>query len=170
MNKGVITISYRQVIDHSSNTAFARNVYHLSYQEFLLKSQVYNTGAELKTFSQMKAKDGRANSLHYKSGFAASGHIEALKGNVPGIADEAGASLQFETYRFELLESNIEQIEEHRVAIHYITGVLTLIAVIGDRLLLAYGNQLSKLEAGESVSTFLLTLQPGINIDHYAGS
>jgi hypothetical protein len=39
--------------------------------------------AGITTFAALKAKDGRANSLHYKAGFAIGGIVERLQNKIP---------------------------------------------------------------------------------------
>ncbi len=66
-----------------------------SYDEFLLKSQAYNTESKFKTFSEMKKAEGRANSLQYKSGFGAFALIESLNNIIPGLQVTLGKPLHF---------------------------------------------------------------------------
>ncbi len=168
MEKTIIQLTYRQVIDHSSDGFLEKMIFQLSYDEFKLKSQVYNPEQKLTSFSQMKAIDGRANSLHYKSGFAVSGYLEALNKNIPGVINEAGQPIVFESYRFEVIESDITDISKHKVAVHYITDNLSVLGVYGEKLLLAYGNRFSGEPATDTIEDcFLLTLMPGMNISRF---
>ncbi len=168
MEKAIIQLTYRQVIDHASDGFLDKMIFQLSYDEFKLKSQVYNPEQKFNSFSQMKATDGRANSLHYKSGFAVSGYLEALNNAIPGLMNEAGQQILFDSYRFEVIESDITDITRHKVAVHYITGSITLLAIFGDRLLLAYGDRLSgEGLPGKIDDCFLLTLTNGVNINSY---
>ncbi len=47
MAKALVKLSYKQVIDAASDGNFERNVFHSTYQEFLLKSQAYNMEGSL---------------------------------------------------------------------------------------------------------------------------
>lgn len=168
MEKTIIQLTYRQVIDHSADGFLEKMIFQLSYDEFKLKSQVYNPDLKLSSFSQMKAIDGRANSLHYKSGFAVSGYLEALNKAIPGLMNEAGQPVLFESYRFEVIESDISDISKHKVAVHYITGNLSVLGVLGEKLLLAYGNRFSGESAVDTIEDcFLLTLTQGVNINRF---
>jgi hypothetical protein len=140
MTKAIIKLTYKQVIDASSIGDFEKNVLFASYQEFLLKSQAYNPGSKLKTFSEMKNNDGRANSLHYKLSFVIGYFIETLKNRIPVITDTLGNSITFEMPKFELIESDVTTMAAHRVAINYITPELTLLNTIGEYLVLTTGN------------------------------
>lgn len=164
MNKAIIKIAYRQIIDSSSEGNFEKNVINGSYGEFLLKSQAYNPDGKFKTFSELKANDGRANSLHYKSGFGVAGYIEQLNKQMPA-QNSLGRNLRFDSYEFELIESDITDKATHKVAIIYTTEQLTLLDNAGDHLLLAYGDKVDTYSLVED--TFLLKLQPGISIVNY---
>ena len=163
MAKAIIKLAYRQVIDAASAGDFERNVFRASYQEFLLKSQTYNQDARFKTFSELRANDGRANSLHYKLSFAVMNFISGLNKKIPGLKDNAGNNLVFEEPRFELIESNITDRAAHRVAINYSTGLLTLLDTIEDYLILGQGD----ISGGEAAETFTLKMQPGLSIIYY---
>jgi hypothetical protein len=163
MAKALIKLAYRQEISEASIGGFESKVFHASYEEFLLKSQAYNLEGKYRTFSQLKASDGRANSLHYKLSFAAGHFISALNNKTPGLKDNAGNSPAFEEARFELMESDILDAGAHRVAIHYQTRVLTLLDTIEDYLILAVGDT-SENDASE---TFTLKMQPGLSIVYY---
>ncbi|MES2265497.1 MAG: hypothetical protein V4520_01975 [Bacteroidota bacterium] len=158
MSKAIIKLTYKQIIDASSSTDFEKNVLFSSYQEFLLKSQAYNPGGKLKTFSEMKNNDGRANSLHYKLSFAIGYFIEMLKNKIPALTDNLGNSVTFEVPKFELIESDTTTMAAHKVALNYITGDLTLLDTFGEYLVLSPGG---------SDETFTIKLQNGLAISSY---
>lgn len=158
MSKAIIKLTWKQVIDSSAGTGFERNILSASYREFLLKSQAYNPGNVLKTFSEMKNNDGRANSLHYKLSFAIGYFIETLKNKVPLLTDTLGNAVTFEVPQMELIESDITDISAHKVAINYITGELLLLNTIGEYLVLS-GNH------GET--TFTVKMQDHLAITSY---
>lgn len=158
MTKAIIKLTYKQVIDASSTGDFEKNVLFASYQEFLLKSQAYNPGNKLKTFSEMKNNDGRANSLHYKLSFVIGYFIETMKNKIPVVTDTLGNSITFEVPKFELIESDVATMAAHKVAINYITPGLTLLNTIGEYLVLSTGN-------GEE--SFTVKMQDGLAITSY---
>ncbi len=153
----MIRITFRQVIDSSATDVFEKNVLHYSYEEFLLKSQVYNPEGKLDNFTQMKQQDGRANSLHYKTGFAADGFIGTLKNVIPHYKDNIGKAINFESYHFELLESSVSDKSKHAVAVHYTTPRLILHQTIGEYMVL--GN-----EEESTKETFTVKFDKNISI------
>ncbi|WP_158994353.1 hypothetical protein [Mucilaginibacter sp. L196] len=165
MEKALIKLAYKQVIAIKDEGNFEKKVFNATYQEFLLKSQAYNPDRKLKTFTQLKASDGRANSLHYKLSFAIGGFLKSLNNKIPFLKDNAGNSLVFDVPVFELVESDIEDKEAHIVAINYITCVLTLLSVIGEYLILAIGD----VNPEGGAETITVKMQPGLSIISYKG-
>ncbi len=133
MNKALIKIAYKQIIDASSQTSFEKNVYNASYKEFLLKSQAYNPD---------------------------------LNNQIPNLQDTLGQNIRFETYKFEVIESDITNKSAHKVAIIYFTDTLTLFEIIGDYMLLGVGDNLNNV-SDEPVETFLLKMQLNLSIVNY---
>jgi hypothetical protein len=163
MYKAKIKLVCRQVIDEGSASSFEKAIFHASYQEFLLKSQAYNGNGKLKTFSKMKATDGRANSLHYKLGFSVVHFIAQLNNKMPLIKDNLGNKLSFVVADFELIESHTEDISQHKLAINYETTDLNLVEIFGEYMLLGT----SDVSPGQLVETFILKMQPNLSIKTY---
>lgn len=166
MAEKFVQLVYRQVISKDSTGEFEKNVFQYSYEEFKLKSQAYNPEGKFQTFTALKAADGRANSLHYKTGFAVAGFIEGLHKTIPGMEDNLGKPLSFETYEFELVESDLADPQKHITAIHYFTGEFKLLEAISDMLLLS--KKVLPHGSDEAVEQLLLIkLKPGISISKY---
>src|SRR3954447_21468034 len=132
MQKGLIKLAYRQIIDSGSKGKFEKDVLKISYDEFFMKSQAYNQEKKFKTFKEMVANDGRANSLHYKSGFALGNLIQQLNNKIPELQNTLGRSINFNQHLFEIIDSDITNIAAHKVAVTYTTGVLTCFGSIGE--------------------------------------
>ncbi len=165
MPKAFIKLAYRQVLDSSCTDEFSKAILNLSYNEFKLKCQAYNPENKFKTFTALKANDGRANSLHYKSGFAIGGVIEKLERKIPGVSNCFEEAIKFTTYKFEVIESDLGDFSKHTVAVHYFTDVCTLHEIIGDKLLLSYGIN-TPADAGFA-DTFLLKIQGSLSVINY---
>lgn len=164
MAQPIITLNYRQAIDAHTKGLFEQNVFNYSYEEFLLKSQAYNPAGELHSFTELKKKDGRANSLHYKCSFAVGGFVSLLDNSVPGYVDAMEQPVRFDTFKFELLESHTADKLLHKLALHYVTAPLRLLEILGDQLLLS--KSITALP-GVAMDTFMVRLQPGISIVSY---
>ena len=161
--KALIKLVYKQVIDINSASDFERSVFYATYNEYLMKSQAYNPGNKLKTFTDIKNNDGRANSLHYKISFAAGHFIDALNHKIPCPADNLGNPITFDIAKFELLESDIIDMTAHKIAINYITDTHAFHSVVGEFLLLSEGG-ISEVKNAE---TFMLKMQVNLSIIDY---
>ena len=156
-----IRLAWYQVIDASATGSFEQLIFHDSYAEFQLKAQAYTRGHALTRFSSILAYDNRASSLHYKTGSGVQHHIKALNNQIPGLRDTAGRmNIPFETWEFNVLESDTADKQRHRVAITYITDSFTLLNNFAEYLVLAAGPE-------EEQMTFTVKLQPGLSIVHY---
>jgi hypothetical protein len=165
MRKGLIKLAYRQVIDAGSKGNFEKSILSLSYEEFFMKSQAYNQEQKFKTFREMVADNGKANSLHYKSGFAIGSLIQQLDKKIPILQDSLGKSLNFEMHEFEIIDSDITNPAAHKVAITYITGILTYFGNMGKYILLAEEDKLN--QTSEPVATFMVKMREGLSIINY---
>ena len=165
MFRAKIKLVYKQEINNQSESAFEKAIFRTTYEEFLLKSREFNLGGHLKTFSGKKENDDRANSLHYKLNFSVSPWITQLNNEIPLISDNLGNKLSFGTTQFELIESHIEDITMHKVAVYYETAPLTLVEFMGEYLLLAHGNKAENMLS----ETFVLKMQPNLSIVCYRG-
>ncbi len=159
----LIKISYRHIIDASAQSQFEKNVFHFFYEEFLLKSQAYNPEGKFQTFTELKANDGRANSLHYKSGFAVTGFIESLNKKIPFLEDTTGKQITFDICNLEVIETDISNRLYHTVALHFTTAVLRLHQSFGQFLVLSE----EKNSESNPHETFTLQLQPNVAVVHY---
>jgi hypothetical protein len=154
-----IKLAYRQIIDAKSAGEFEKKVFHDSYHEFFMQSQAYHENGTLKTFDQMIERNPKANSLHYKVGFSIGLYISSLKGWIPGLQDNIGNSLAFESFMFKILYSDVSNKAMHKVAIIYTTDWLDLLAICGNYVILAPPRR----EDGEVTST-TISLQPNLSI------
>ena len=74
-----------------------------------------------------------------------------------------GNRINYETARFELIESHVDDISLHKVAINYETTEMILVDMIGEYLLLSN----AALMEDEPVDTFMVKMQPSLSIVSY---
>lgn len=158
----MVQLSFRQFINSSHHSEFEEAIRQYSYNEFLLKSQAYNPDGKYTRFSEMVAADGRANSLHYKTGFVIEPWILKYKSQIPSLKDHGGKSIPFVNHRFELIESHLTDFNQHECAIHYQTQSYMWLASISHALVLSPVN--SQKDADEFISCFTLDLLPSLSI------
>ena len=166
MEKALIRLSYRQIIDAAAQTGFEKEVFNESYNEFLLQVQAYNRDQQFRTLEEVRTANPKAASLHYKVGFSVGLFIRSLQQCIPGLTDNQDRPLLFAGHQFEMIASDISDKTAHKVAITYTTGTLTLFGTIGEYLLLAEGDQLQQ-AAQQPVQTFLVKLQAQLSVNNY---
>ena len=166
MEKALIKLSFRQIIDMHARTSFEKDVFHESYNEFLMQVQAYNKEQQFNTWEQVRAANPKAGSLNYKVGFSIGLFVKRLQQQIPGLSDNLGNPVAFDAHRFEIITSDITNKAAHQVSIVYTTGTLTLLGVSGEYMLLAADDQLNNPKQQE-VQTFMIKMQPHLSISVY---
>lgn len=136
--KGTIRLLYKKIIDSASSPAWEKCAFNDSYQEFLMKAQLYNKDKKYNSFSELLANVPGAEKLHYLVSPAIAAYMRQFDGIVPCIANSLGEPfLRFKNYKFEILSSSLADITKHRIAISFVTEPLTWIDTIGTQLLVS---------------------------------
>ncbi len=161
----LVKLAYRQIIDSSAQPGFESNVFNDTYSELLLQAKIYNREGRFTTFAEMIAANPKANSLHYKVGFAIGLYVDELNKKIPGLTDALGQSVPFDIFKTEIVQSDITNKANHAVAITYITSSYTLMASFGEYLVLA--NPENEKEEKSDKSTFTIAFQPNLSIVHW---
>ena len=169
MPQALIKLAFRHEINIQSSTSFEKDVFRDSYQEFLLQAQAYNREGKFRTLDEMISENAKANSLHYKVGFAVGLYISGLQNTIPGIKKLIPGLIQpsFESHHFGIIHSDIADRTQHQVVITYYTGSLTLLNSFGENLLLAMGDQ-SQLPAASLIDTFMIKPSAEVTICQYS--
>jgi hypothetical protein len=167
MEKALIKLSFKHVIAIQSQTVFEKEVFHESYNEFLMQVQTYNRQQQFSTWEQVRAAHPKSNSLHYKVGFSIGLFVRGLQQQIPGLKDNLGNPVLFAGHQFEIIAADITNKAAHKVAVVYTTDTLTLFGIADGYMLLAAGDRLANARQ-QQVPTFMLKLQPQLSISAYA--
>lgn len=133
--------------------------------EFYMQAQFYNQANQYTTFQELLDNVPNAEKLHHLTSAAAIGYIRQLNKIIPDIANSLGKlCLPFSQFKFEIIQSHVQQKEAHKVAILFYSEPLTWIDTFSDRLLIAYGDHREALQTGKEVETDLIALQPYLSI------
>jgi hypothetical protein len=164
MSATLIKLSYRQIIDRNSTGAFEKKVFDDSYSEFLLQAQRYNKDNQFTSFGEMTEHDPKANSLHYKVGFAIGLYMQELNGQIPGLWDvQHTTGIPFATHQLEIVSSDVTDKRQHAVAITYTTDALTFVGNAGEYMILSFDDP----APATWMNTFLLKMQTGLTVSGY---
>ena len=167
MNPALIKLSYRQLIGPDARTPFEQAVFEDSYAELLMQAQRYNAGNRFTRLHDILAHDPKANSLHYKVGFAVGLYIQQLNRLIPGLTDTLGrVSIPFAQHAFSLVDSDLCSKRQHLVAITYTTDPILFFGSAGNTLILSSDHPSTAADDGWA-ATFLLPLHEGLTISEY---
>lgn len=159
----LIQLSYRKIIDAQSHSLWEQYVFDDTYSEFLMQVQLYNTAGKYQAFSKLLAANPKAEKLHFLVSPAAAGYINQLGNKMPDIKNTSGKTfLPFHSYRFEIIDSHIQNKKEHRVAICFYSNLLQWLDTIGDNLLVSLNTKGTN--NSEVIQTDLVKLQPFMSI------
>ncbi|MEI6946962.1 hypothetical protein V9K67_07140 [Paraflavisolibacter sp. H34] len=161
MQKAIIRLCYRKVIDAAAKTAWEKYVFEDTYTEFRLQAQYFNQEKKYTSFSELVSQVPGADKLHFLVSAAVTGYLRQLNGMVPGVLNVLGRQfLPFRNFRFEIINSDLRDKSKHQVAINFYSEPLVWHDTINDQLLVSIPD---KKEDGETL-TELFSLQPFLSI------
>jgi hypothetical protein len=160
MEKRIITLCYRKIIDINSYKAWDKLVFEDSYKEFKLQAQFYNQDKKYNTFSELAHHVKGAEKLHFLVSGAIIDYLRKLNDIVPDIANNIGKSfIMFKQFKFELINSDLNHIDKHVIAINFYSEPLVWHDTIAPYLLT------SKIDETEGeVLTDMFAIQPFLTI------
>lgn len=161
MSKKVITLCYRKIIDAGNTSPWDKFVYEDSFAEFKMQAQFYNQEQQFTTFAEMLLNVPDAEKLHFLVSAAITGYLRQLNGIIPDILDNLGRRfLTFENFKFEIINSDINDPEKHKVAVNFFSKPLIWHDTIGNQLLVSRFKEIGE----DETFTNLFELQPFVSI------
>ncbi|MBD2755099.1 hypothetical protein [Spirosoma validum] len=168
MVKGIIRLSYRKIIDATSQKLWDKYVFDDTYMEFYMQAQSYNQENKYTTFQELLDNVPNADRLHNQTSAAAIGYIRQLNGLIPEVANTSGKlCLPFTQFKFEIIQSHVQNKEAHRIAIIFFSEPLTWLDTIDNTLLITYGDQREVIQEGKAIDTDMIILQPYLSISSF---
>ncbi len=167
MPSGNIKLAFRAVINKNSPLRWEKLIWEDTYKELLMQSQLYTDPEHpVKTFRQLLSRDERAEKLHFLVSTAAHPYILQWKGLVYLAPDNLGNSfLPFENYRFDILESDFRDKQQHEVAVTFYSPLLTLIDIWEGHYLISLQTERQAVLAG--TETLMFKMQPRLSVSYY---
>lgn len=140
-----------------------RLVFTDSFTEFKMQAQHYDQGNKHQTFLQLMQNVPNASQLHFLVSGAIVGYVKQLNGIVPDVTNNLGLLfLTFDHFRFEIVNSDLKNIDKHVVAINFYSDELNYLAQIDHYLLTSKTNPTTE-NMGETL-TDLFTISPYLSI------
>ncbi|RDC55001.1 hypothetical protein DU508_19535 [Pedobacter chinensis] len=161
MPKKVIILCYRKIIDSTTTNPWDKFIYEDSFAEFKMQSQFYNQEEQYNTFAELILNVPGSEKLHFLVSAAITGYLRQLNGIIPDILDNLGRRfLAFENFKFEIINSDINNIEKHKVAINFFSKPLVWHDTVDNHLLVSQFTE----TAQDEVFTNLFQIQPFVSI------
>jgi hypothetical protein len=161
MNSRTIRLCYRKIIDTGAVRPWEKLVFEDSYQEFKMQFQYFNQQKKYHSFAEMAQEVQAAAKLQFLVSASVTGYIQQLHERIPDILNILGKHfLTFKNFRFEIVNSDVNDISKHRIAINFYSEPLEWYDTIDNYLLVADKSQ----AGGEEVHTHLFQLKPFLTI------
>lgn len=162
-----IRLCYRKIIDSDSSKAWDKAVFDATHLEFYMQAQRLDPEGTFSTFAELLENVPNADQLHYLASTAAIGYIRQLNDVMPDIANAYGKlCLPFKNFKFEIIDSHIENKTQHKIGIWFYSEPLQWIETVGNQLLISY-QQAVESEPGKEIETDMITLVPYLSISHF---
>lgn len=159
--KRKITLCYRKIISINSISNWERLVFADSFTELKMQAQYYNQEGKYNTFAELLRNVPNADKLHFLVSGAVINYIQQLNEIIPDITNNLGLHfLKFNQFRFEIINSDLWNIDKHVVAINFYSEELLHIDQIGDYLLTAKASNIES----EPTPTDMFTITPYLTI------
>ncbi len=136
-----ITLCYRKVINVNSISTWERLVFTDSFTEFKMQSQYFDQESKYYTFAELLHNVPTAEKLHFLVSGSIINYVKQLNEVIPDVTNNLGLHfLKFNQFRFEIINSDLRNIDKHVVAINFYSEQLNHIDQIGDYLLTSKSN------------------------------
>lgn len=163
MEKQIITLCYRKIIDAASAKPWDKMVFEDSYREFKIQAQMIAQGTPYTTYGELLVNVPGASQLAAQVTPAIIGYVQQLNQTVPDILNNLGRRfLKFKNFQFELINSSITDKSKHQVAVNFYTEPLLWHNTIQNFLLVSDASV--EMTDGAEINTNLFELQPYLNI------
>lgn len=161
MAKKIITLCYRKIIDAENTNLWDKYVHEDSFTEFKMQAQFYNQEQQYKTFAELILNVPGADKLTFLVSAAITGYIQQLKNIIPDVLDNLGRRfLTFENFKFEIINSDIDRIEKHKIGINFFSAPMLWHDTIDNQLLVSQFKESDE----EEIFTNLFQIQPFVSI------
>jgi hypothetical protein len=162
MANKIIRLCYRKIIDASSQKQWEKLVFESSYTEFRMQAQFYNQEKKYTSFGELLLNVPGSERLHFLVSAAVTGYVQQLNNKIPDILNNLGKHfLAFQQYRFEIINSDINNKEAHQIAINFFSEPLIWQETVNDFLLV---SPINTAQDKDGLLTDMVQLQPFLSI------
>lgn len=166
MQKRVIVLCYRKIIDIKSVKQWDKLVFESTYLEFKMQAQNFSHGTAYTSYAELLRNVPDARRLTGMITPSVTGYIQQLGSIMPDILNNIGRRfLTFNKFQLEIINSDIHDKNKHQIAVNFYSAPLIWHDTINSYLLISDPESENQLSAeNDSISTNLMQLQPYVNI------
>ncbi len=138
MKNRTIQLCYRKVIDATSVKPWDKLVFEASYTEFRMQVQLFDPERKYRRFADVLRQVKGADQLHFLVSAAVMGYVVQLNDVVPDVVNALGKQfLRFQHFRFEIINSDVQDSTKHQVAINFYSEPLIWHDTINGQLVVS---------------------------------
>lgn len=162
-----IKLAFRIVIDQNSALIWDKYIFEDTYFEYRVQHQVFNDGREpVDNYWELLIKNPDATKIPFLLSASVASYISQLNGSIKSLPDVLGNTFfPIDTFKLDLISSNITDSSKHKIGIIFYTPLLYLIDIIDNRYLLSKGNK-----HVDDFETFMFPFHSQIAIAYYKPS
>jgi hypothetical protein len=166
MQKRVIVLCYRKIIDVKSAKHWDKLMFESTYLEFKMQAQNFSQGTTYTSFAELVRNVPDAQRLTGMITPSVTGYIQQLGSIIPDILNNIGRRfLTFDRFQLEIINSDINDKEKHQVAVNFYSAPLIWHDTIDSYMLISdHAPKSQPLAENDSILTNLIQLQPYLNI------
>ncbi|MCS3532643.1 hypothetical protein [Chryseobacterium sp. JUb7] len=164
--KAKIKLAFRIVIDQNATLAWDKYVFDDTYFEYKIQHQVFDDKENpVKNYWELLAKNAHAERIPFLVSASVTHYISQLNGEIKSLPDVLGNTFfPVESFKLDLISSNIEDPSKHKIGLTFFTPQLTLVDIIDNKYLLS-----KNLNYENGLETFMFSFHPQVSIAYYDG-
>lgn len=162
--KAKIKLAFRIVIDQNSTLAWDKYIFEDTYFEYKIQHQVFDDKENpVKNYWELLTKNPHAERIPFLLSASVTNYISQLNGEIKSLPDVLGNTFfPIESFKLDLISSNVEDSSKHKIGITFYTPELLLIDIIDDKYLLS-----KNLNTENGFETFMFAFHPQVAISYY---
>lgn len=162
--KAKIKLAFRIVIDKDSAIAWDKYIFEDTYFEYKIQHQVFDDKENpVKNYWELLAKNPHAERIPFLLSASVANYVSQLNGEIKSLPDVLGNTFfPVESFKLDLIGSNLEDSSKHKIGITFFTPELFLIDIIDNKYLLS-----KNLSEENGFETFMFSFHPQVAIAYY---
>jgi hypothetical protein len=162
--KAKIKLAFRIVIDKDSALVWDKYIFDDTYFEYKIQHQVFDDKENpVKNYWELLAKNPHSERIPFLLSASVANYVTQLNGEIKSLPDVLGNTFfPVESFKLDLISSNIEDSSKHTIGITFFTPELFLIDIIDNKYLLSKNHP-----EGDGFETFMFAFHPQVAIAYY---